>query len=129
MGFFDEQSTVQMEFKNNWPYTAIAYDNETFSPQGLDEWVRFTDLNAGGKQASLGNNPLYRYRGMVVVQIFVKPNTGPARFLRLADYVTGIYRSKRIGSTQFGVPAVTRIGPRDGWYQVNVDCPYYRDEG
>ena len=128
MSFVLEQSSIEIEFSNNWPHTQIARDNVSFSPQGLDEWVRFSDLNADAKQASLGNNPLFRYRGMVVIQIFTKVNSGAARALELSDYVTGIFRSKKIGDVQFQVPAVTRIGPRDGWYQVNVDCPYYRDE-
>lgn len=128
MGFFEQQSAIEQEFKDNWPHTPIANDNVQFDPQGMEEWVRLTDLNAYGKQASLGNSPLYRYGGMVVVQVFTELNTGSARAKQLVDLVTPIFRSKRISGIQFYVPAVTRIGPRDGWYQVNVDCPYYRDE-
>lgn len=128
MGFFDQQSTIEQAFLTAWTYTPVAKDNVSFEPQTLSEYVRLTDLNAYGRRASLGNNPLYRYGGMVVVQIFTKLNTGSARAKVLADLVTPIFRDRRIGDVQFFVPAVTRVGPRDGWYQVNVDCPYYRDE-
>lgn len=128
MGYADSHAVIENEFVSAWTETRIAHENEHFDPMGLDEWVRFVNLTGGGGQASLGNNPLYRYRGIVVVQIFVLPNTGWARADELADLVTPIYRSRRISDVQFGVPVATRMGERDGWHQVNVDCPYYREE-
>jgi len=128
VSFFQGQATTEQYFNDNWDHTPIAYDNVYFEPQAVDEWVRFTDSNAGGRQASLGDNPLYRYRGIVTIQVFVKPNTGAARYLELADFITGMFRSQRVSGVQFEVPRPVKVGDRDGWCQVNVLCPYYRDE-
>lgn len=129
-GFFTEAATIEGYFIDNWDHTEIAHDNVTFDPVAtvVKEYVRFSDLYAGGRQASLGNNPLFRYRGMVAIQIFVKPNTGSARYLELVDFVTAIFRARRITDVNFEVPYPVKIGNREGWYQVNVLCPYYRDE-
>lgn len=127
-GFVTEQSDIVSAFETAWNFTRIAHDNEQFDPQSLTEYVRITDNKVGGRQASLGDNPLYRYRGIVTVQVFVKPNIGTARSMALCDNVTPIFRSARIGQIQFQVPYPVVVGNRDGWYQVNVICPYYRDE-
>lgn len=128
MPFFDALQSVIQHFATNWTYTPVAYANDAFDTENVAEWARFTDNNSTGSRASLGNNPLYRYRGIVTVQLFVKPNIGPARVQQLTDFVTSIFRDQRISGTQFYVPRPEVIGMRDGWYQVNVLCPYYRDE-
>jgi hypothetical protein len=128
VGFFQAQSDVSQYFSDNWSHTQVDYGNIYFDPKNLDEWVRFTDQVSTGRRASLGDNPLYRYVGMVTVQIFVKPNAGEARALELCDFVTALFRDQRINGTQFRVPQPNKIGVRDGWYQVNAVCHYYRDE-
>ena len=115
-------------FQANWTYTPVDYANTFFDPQNVDEWVRFVDNSSSSRLSALGDNPLYRYRGMVTVQVFVKPSVGEGRVLALCDNVTTLFRDKRISGIQFGVPQPNKIGTRDGWYQVNVICPYYRDE-
>lgn len=128
MGFFSSTSDLEQYFATNWTYTGVAHENSLFDSTNVNEWVRFIDQNASGNRAALGNNPLYRYRGIVTIQVFVKPNVGQNRALSLADNVTALFRDQVISGIHFGVPQITKIGIRDGWYQVNVICPYYRDE-
>lgn len=128
MGFFSSTSAIEQYFSTTWTYTPVAWENVQFDATNLDEWVRFVDQNASGNRAALGNNPLYRYRGIVTVQIFVKPNVGQKRVSDLIDNLTTLFRDQVISGVNFGVPHPTKIGIRDGWYQVNVLCPYYRDE-
>jgi Bacteriophage related domain of unknown function len=128
VSFLSEQSAIETLFALSWTATPIAEDNTDFNPSALTEWVRIVVLNADGQVASLGDDPLIRYRGIVVVQIFVKSGTGWGRSMTLADLVTPIFKNVRLGSIQLGVPSPNRVGPSGGWYQVNVDCPYYREE-
>jgi hypothetical protein len=128
MSYAAELTAIESEFATNWPHTEVAYQNVNFNPEALDEWVRISALPASANQISMGSNPYFRYRGLVAVQIFTKPGMGSLRSSQLADYVTAVFRSKNIGGIQFGVPAATRIGTVNGWYQVNVNCPYYREE-
>lgn len=128
MSLVSELSIIESYFTDNWPYTSIAYQNVNFNPEALDEWVRISVLPASANQISLGSNPYFRYRGVVAIQIFTKPGIGSRRSTELADYITSLFRSKNISGIQFGVPEAHRMGAVNGWYQVNVNCSYYREE-
>lgn len=129
MTAFVAETEIQNHFVTGWDdETPVAQDNVSFEPQSVTEYVRFVDDNAGARQVSLGDNPRFRYRGLVTVQAFLKPNTGTSRAMELFDLVTEIFRAQKVGSVQFEVPRMNTVGDRDGWYQVNFLCPYYRDE-
>lgn len=128
MGFQSSAAQVFQQFKTAWTHTPIVFENEFYDPTNVEEWIRYTDHTSSARRASLGNNALFRYRGIVAIQTFTKPSIGKGRALELSDYVTNIFRDQKIGATQFYVPYPNVIGTRDGWYQVNVLSPYYRDE-
>lgn len=129
MSFLAEQTTIEDYFTDNWSHTVIAYDNVEFNPKDHDEWVRFVIRPSTARQSAMGDVPAHRYFGNIFVQIFTKSDIGVGRSLTLADYVTALFRSVNISGIQFRTPNVTRIGNmEDGWFQVNVDCPYFREE-
>lgn len=128
MSYQAAQVSIESEFVTNWTYTQVARDNVDFEPQSLTEWVRITVLPASGRQASMGADPLFRYNGLFCVQIFTRSGLGWGRATELADLITPLFRNRRLGNIQFYVPEMMRVGVTDGWYQVNVDCPFYREE-
>lgn len=130
MSFLTEQIDIESYFKSKWSHTSIAYDNVEFDPKDETEWVRFVIRNGNARQTSMAHdNPSYRYYGVIYVQIFTRSDIGVGRALKLADYVTVLFRSASVNGIQFKVPSITRVGNmEDSWFQVNVDCPYYREE-
>lgn len=129
MGFQSTQALIETLFSSNWSHTNISYDGVPFDPRLLEEWVRIAVREGSGNQASIGStNPMFRYNGVIFVQVFTKNSIGSGRALELADLVTPIFRSKFLNGIHYGVPVVARIGPSDAWYQVNVSCEFYREE-
>lgn len=134
MSFKATQDAIETLFSTQWavaaPTVTVAYDGDGFDPGQIPEFLRFAVREAtDGIQASCGTtNVLFRYFGTVFIQIFTPNQNGPGRALELADLVTPIFRSKIVNGIHYGVPVVTRVGPSDAWYQVNVSCKFYREE-
>lgn len=129
MGFQAAQALIETLFATNWTATPITYDGVSFDPRALEEWVRIAVREGAGNQASCGSsNVLFRYNGVVFVQIFTKNGLGSGRAKELADLVTPIFRSKVVSGIHYRVPVVTVVGASDAWYQVNVSCEFYREE-
>jgi len=130
MSFSEEQTDIEAYFQQRWIHTPIAYDNVEFDPKEYSEWVRFVIRNGTARQVSIAlDSPGFRYFGNIFVQIFTRSDTGVGRSLVLADYVTELFRLASVNGIQFRTPSITRVGNmEDGWFQVNVDCPYFREE-
>lgn len=128
MTFEAERQALEERFETNWTETDVKWPNVKFSSKGKDEFVAFNNVPDMGKEKSLGTDPvLNRYYGHVVIQIFVTPNSGAARALQLADLVSDIWRNVKFGEFTVQTPSLAIVGVNDGWYQVDVVSPYYRD--
>ena len=128
MSFDQERSVVETRFRDNWSATAVKWPNVKFSSKSYEEFVSFNDVRDDKKEHSLGVDPvLFRSYGNIVVQVHVKPNSGAARALQLADLAADIWRSARFSGYTMMAPRVVTVGVVDGWYQVDMICPYYRD--
>ena len=126
--YVTEIRALQSRFADNWIETPIQWGNIAIQTSGLTEWVRFVNDSQSSIQKSLGSDPdVYRYFGKVTVEINVKPNSGANRALQLADLVTEIWRSALLTDISMDVPKLIIDGVREGWYRVNVVCPYFRD--
>jgi len=129
MSYLQEQIIIENYAKVNIPGIAFEFDNVALDTSNLDEWIRLTILSGDSSLIGLGggSTKCYRIVGVASFQIFVKQNIGSKRALELADQVVGLFRTS-VDSVKFISPSVKRIGMRDGWYQVNADCPFYRDD-
>lgn len=128
MSFDAERQSIEDRFGSNWSATAVRYENVKFSTKEHDEFVSLVYIPDDKKEKSLGTDPVqFRSYGEIVVQIFVKPNSGAARALQLADLVADIWRAAKFDGITVMAPRVVKVGVNDGWYQVNVISPYYRD--
>ncbi len=105
----------------------IVHDNEKYDGDS-EEWIRLSSQVASAKQKSLGDNPIYRYRGICYVQIFTKPDTGSGRAMEIVDMVTALLRSKTLNGITFYTPRSHKVGVVNGWYQVNVSTDFYRED-
>lgn len=127
MTFVAQNQVLETRFGDNWTYTPIEWPNVKLSTAELTEYVAFDDVSDDKNESSIGSDPvLYRTEGMVVVRIFVKPNSGATRAIQLADLVADIWRSASFSGYTMKAPRLVKRGVVDGWYQVNVISPYFR---
>ena len=128
--FEDAQKAIETRFTTQWAAaTEVAYDNVVYTPGStVVEWVRLNVLTGISTVASLGGaTNLYRSVGVVVVQVFVKEGEGARKALLLADTVAAIFRGIQADGVLYRAPSIDRIGPSDGWYQINVNIPFQWD--
>jgi hypothetical protein len=124
MSYLQEQIDIEDFFKLAWTENPAVYEN------GLSledpEWVRLTVLNGNAKQVTMGDDPAFRHYGLVVIQIFTKPNIGAGRAKQLADLIDVMFRNALISNLRFGVPQIMRGPSSPDWYQLNVSIAFYR---
>lgn len=128
MSFMATKSSLEQFITENIPGLTIVYENDTLTDPTVQEWIKIHFMDGIGKQISLGDNPYFRYSGVLNIMIFVKPDTGSGRAAQIADIITPLIRSKRISGTLFQVPYPQKIGVREEWYQVNLLTNYQREE-
>lgn len=136
MSFQDERSAIEKRFADNWTGTTAAkvrYENAPFNQPKTGAWVALTIRDGIAQQASISSQPLNRYPGIVVIDIFVPENTGTDEARRLAELAAAIFRNVQFSAGSSGtitcrVPYVTTIGARDGWFQLAVTVNFYRDK-
>lgn len=128
MSYLSEKTTIESYFADNWNKAKIVYENDIVDIKD-SEWVRLSILNGKAQQVTLGcTNYDRRNYGVLVLQVFVKINTGSGRALELADSIADLFENKRVSNIQFKMPQVSKV-PMDEdsyWYQVNVSIDFYR---
>jgi len=136
MYFEEARKDLEQMFKTGWASTSrVKYENTQLTPvPGDDEtWVAMTIREGKGVQASLGNNPLLRFKGFVVIQVFSPKDSGTSKSKQLQGMVGKIFDRKffmsshEAGYFKFEIAYPIEPGVREGWYQVNVMVPFTRD--
>lgn len=129
MGYATERQTIETRFNTQWASASpIAWDNVSYTPTTGTSWVRFSILSGAAFQASLETTPKYRHTGIIDIGIFTPEDGGTQTARTLADTAAAVFRGWSSGGIVCRAPYITRIGQSDGWYQLNVTVPFYRDE-
>ena len=137
-GPVSERTALYNLFNTTWsgldPAVPVITPNEKSLDQ-TDEWVRFTIKAGNAEVLEIGDPKRYtRTIGVVIIQVFVRPDTGDGRARELCDTIEGIFRNAEAsitdGSIRFREPTSTEVGlaENEAYYQMNVTVPYYRDE-
>ena len=130
MSYLQEKLDIEGFFRSNWPDTPIVFENG----ESLEDetWVRLTIVNGLARQVSMGDDPAFRYNGVVYVQIYADKGIGTARPLALADKADNLFKNLVLGNLRFKVPQVRRepikqqVNLRPSWLQINVSTEFYR---
>lgn len=134
MTWESQHNALRDRFDTQWANTTpIAWPNVTFDPPDAAAWVRFVATDATARTASFGDpgNNVHRHTGLLTLMIFVPVNTGDKEALELADQASAIFRGWQDAASGLRFrqpPFVRQVGPDRKWYQVNVLCPFERDE-
>lgn len=144
MSFEDTRKAIYEHFATQWAagtYNAVpvVYEGQPRKNANgedlelLDEaWVTLTIVWGGGYQATLGEKPLDRYAGVIMVQIFTREYTGTSTANLMADVVAGIFLRRQLekngsGRILCGVPYPASRSTQNGWLQTNINVPFERD--
>lgn len=127
MSFDDERAAIEGRFNTQWGSTTeIAWDNVPFTPPAT-AWVRLSILPGESFNAALGATAV-RHPGVIVVQIFTPEDTGTAQARTLAQSAANVFNNARFSGIRCRAAGIFRVGTFDGWYQMNVNIPFERDE-
>lgn len=121
--------------KDNWTLTEIAFEDVAFNADLYSEFVKLNIQLGTGEQTSVTIGH-YRQIGMIFITVHVKPGSGSARKLELADLAAQLLTSRIVQpvpplvapAVNLRVPDITtNIGDSNGWSRAQVSCPFYYD--
>jgi hypothetical protein len=125
MSYEAERLSIETKLDDNWMTTPIAYENVSFNPPSNSPWIRLFIINGDSGYNTLNS---FRYVGVVTIQVFTPQNGGTNTARKYADTISAIFRGKEFDGLIFRASTVKSVGISDGWYQVNVTIPFWRDE-
>jgi hypothetical protein len=136
MGFEIVRSAIESRLDTNWGSTTdIAWENVRFEATQDEYWIRPTILEGEAEQITLESTPLYRTIGLLTIGVFAPEGEGTAQARTHADSLAAIFRGAKFSGLTFWTPTITRAGTgvtqtgaNNGWFQLNVDTPFYYDE-
>jgi len=111
-------------------FVPTIYDNESEEKPNFpdDLWTRVAIRHGEKSQVQLGEKRTWRNIGLLFVQIFVKTGTGSQQSMNLADRVSSYFKGVSVDGVTYKTPSVFHVGSSDGYYQMNVQCPFYADD-
>jgi hypothetical protein len=134
VGAVEENTAIRTLFNAGWgSTTAIAYENEPFTPQSDEPYVSLIIRPDDAFQHEIGSTKVtFRQPGLIFVMIFTPPDQGNAGAIALGEKAAVIFRRQSStftdGRILYRAPSVQPIGITDeGWFHVNVVIPYLRD--
>lgn len=113
-----------------WDGVPVEYDGAQQSPalkaaiEAKQPWVRCTILSGNSNTVGVSDKPCVRRSGLVSLQIFTPEHAGSAPALRIADSLGPYFEHYQSGHFETQAVSLQRIGPQNGWYQVNLTAPY-----
>jgi hypothetical protein len=140
MSFVNERKAIEKRLRDNFDsfIVPIQYENISTLKKGtetikdtndVDKFVRLTITGSGAEQRDVGGNA-DRHFGLITVQILVKSGLGSNLARKIADEIYYIYNRASFGECITCQSSTIETFPEnaDGWYQINVVTPFYRDQ-
>ncbi len=121
------QTKFQVDFSAAYPGVPIIFDNIKDATQAAS-FVILNILNGASMLRGLGATRLFRYAGVVSVDIFIPLKTGVKIADQYADTVDGIFRGQQFGGLLFRASSRNDLGMDDTYWRVNISIPFQRDE-
>ena len=132
MSYVNAHKEILSRFKDGWGATTpISWPNVSFTPDNKQKnWVRISIKDVESVQMDMGSpSKTFRSNGLIFIQAFSQPNTGPYDLLDLADKAANVFRNWCGVSVRCRAASVKDASSgADGWYQILVTIPFQRDE-
>lgn len=114
----------------SWADHPIAWDGVPAGPDVLQAqgsgspWVRATIVDGDSFTSSIGSGPCVRRTGIIMVQVFTPLDKGSAPARSIASSIAEHIEYWQQGQLETHAASLVRVGPQDGYYQVNVTCGF-----
>ena len=131
MSYNDQRNAIQNRFKTQFeaahPGIPIIYDNIK-ADKPIDGYVQINILNGDSALKGLGSTKLYRYAGVVSVDIYQPTKKGIKEADRQADTIDGLFRGQQFSGLLFRAAQRMDLGNVDNYWRVNISIPFQREE-
>ncbi|HET8791801.1 MAG TPA: phage tail terminator-like protein [Modicisalibacter sp.] len=113
-----------------WNGAPVAFDNVPASQAVLDAqanktpWARLTINHGDSFTSGLGSEPCVRRTGLIQVQVFTGEDKSSRDAHLIADSLASHLQYYTDGPFSTLAASVQRVGPRSGYYQLNLSCPF-----
>jgi len=122
------QSRFDTQFKVAHPGVAVFYDNLKSADKPESGYVQLSILNGDSFLRGLGLTKLYRYAGVISVDIYLPQKTGIKIADQYADTIDNIFRGQSFDGLLCRATQRNDIGIEGNFWRTNVSIPFQRDE-
>lgn len=128
------EKAITEYFDTNWTTTSIQWPNTNLNTNSLSAFVQLTIVPTDKYHLILGDptsDALIHERGLVNINIFVKPNTGSGVSQGYASTIMDLFHYTELTidtgeSLQFGVARVAQNGRNEGaWWMMTIICDFW----
>jgi hypothetical protein len=125
--FREAEKLIKTRLSLNWDISPIDFDNVTFHSEMGEPFIRLQIDWVNVERRSISNKSR-KGEGFILISVFVPSNLGTATAFEWADLIAVIFDNYRVDSLKFGVGRPQRIGDNKGWFQININTPFYFNE-
>jgi hypothetical protein len=129
MSYTQERIDIESRFNAQWAATTpVLYENTGQRPPAGTPFIELK-IVGGNPSRSLGENPVHRGYGYIVINIFIPRGQGMKPGYLLADQAMAIYRDAKFNGISCYAPTPPiPLGEIEQWQGLSVSVPFYRDE-
>lgn len=141
MSFTEERQAIEEKIQSlapiggaqGVPLSLIGFANAPIDDPAGNRFIKVNFLYGEEQDIEIGTPSLRRYTNVLIFQIFEPQNQGTRGALTIAASLENSFRDLRLtagaGKIRFYTPTLHEIGDEgNGYYQINVQCPYKLDE-
>ena len=139
MSFADERKYIEKQLRDNFDSSIIPiqYENVATLKKGTEtikdittvkKFIRLNITSSGAEQVDIGG-ACDRHYGIITVGIFVKAGMGSNISRKIADDIYYIFNRQSFNGILTRTSSIDSFPENEeGWYQVNVNTEFYRNE-
>lgn len=129
MSFDSARAAIEQRMEAEWDSDApVLYEASGVTPPTSSPFVRIQIREFGGDQITLGIEPVMRWRGAIICNVFVPLHTGTTVGRQLGEKFRKIFERRSFSTIRCKHVTPEFLGDIDGWWQSNYRCYYYRDD-
>lgn len=138
MSFSEERAAIEAKIQTLAPISGVVLDlisfaNAPMKDPGSNRFIKVNFLYGEQNEIEIGTPTLRRYTNVLIFQIFEPQGQGTRGALDVASTLDTAFRDLKLtagaGRIRFYTPKLHEIGDEEnGYYQINVQCPYKLDE-
>lgn len=131
MTYDAQRIAIQERFKNQftalYPSVPLIFDNLKAEKAPDTGYLKLSILNGDAALKGIGQTRLFRYAGVISVDIYVPQKTGIKQADLYAQAVDDIFRGQGFSGIVCRYSGRNDIGIEDNYWRVNISVPFYRD--